>query len=433
MRHIIHLLIIVLLIISCKKQTTQTEPADTRDIFEKLTDIPGIRVTEIEPKNGFDRQFELYLKQPLDHKNPDGPSFEQRIFISHTNSDGPVVLMPSGYSSSPIKICELAQPLQANQIYAAHRFMLGAKPQTLDWQFLTIEQASADFHRVVETLSQVYPGPWLSYGASKNGQTALFHRRFYPQDVLATVALVAPLSRGTDDPRYEAFLETAGTTECRDKIKQFQRTALVNREAVQSYINSYINQSDFTFSRMSASEILEFEILEFPFSSWQVSDGDCSSIPDSNASAYQLYSYIKNFGYLDFYSDEMLDYFAPVYYQAYTEMGWYRLVDDDVKDLLLMDPSPTYRMMAPQEVPLVYNQTALEDIRNWLQGSGNNIIYLYGENDPWTAGAIESVGATNALKIIESDANHSLKIENIANKDLIYSRLEEWLGISISQ
>ncbi len=98
-----------------------------------------------------------------------------------------------------------------------------------------------------------------------------------------------------------------------------------------------------------------------------------------------------------------------------------------------MDPSPTYRMMAPQEVPLVYNQTALEDIRNWLQGSGNNIIYLYGENDPWTAGAIESVGATNALKIIESDANHSLKIENIANKDLIYSRLEEWLGISISQ
>jgi len=431
MRYIIHLLIIALLVSSCKKQATQIEPVDNRDILDKLADISDIRVTEIEPKNGFQRQFEVHITQPLDHNNPEGIVFEQRIFISHTSNEGPVIYMPSGYSSSPVKVCELAKPLQANQVYVAHRFMLGAKPNLMDWQYLTIAQASADFHRVVEILSQVYPGSWMSYGISKSGQAALFHRRFYPQDVLATVAVVAPLSQGTEDPRYEAFLETAGTAECREKIKQFQRTALIKRDAVQSYINSYISQSDFTFSRMNASEILEFEILEFLFSFWQVSDGDCSTIPDSSASAYQIYSYIKNFGYLDFYSDEMLDYFAPVYYQAYTEMGWYRLIDDHLKDLLLTNPAPTYRTMAPKNVNLNYNPAALEDVRNWLQNEGNNIIYLYGANDPWTAGAIESVGSTNALKIIQPGANHSLKIEDLTEKDLVYSRLAEWLGISL--
>jgi hypothetical protein len=178
---------------------------------------------------------------------------------------------------------------------------------------------------------------------------------------------------------------------------------------------------------MNEVEILEFEILEFPFSFWQVTDGDCSGIPDSTASADQLFNYIKNFGYLDFYSDEMLAYYEPVYYQAYTELGWYRLIDDHVSDLLFTKPS--YRQMAPYGIDMNYNPRILQDVSEWVQTSGNNMIYIYGENDPWTAGAIESVGATNAIKIVQPGANHNLLIKDLDQKEFIYTQLSNWMDM----
>ncbi|MBN1273176.1 MAG: hypothetical protein JXB26_12995 [Candidatus Aminicenantes bacterium] len=69
--------------------------------------------------------------------------------------------------------------LGANQIYVGHRFMGKSRPAIMDWQYLTAEQAAADFHRVVDLFKKIYSGKWLSFGSSKNGSTALFHKRFY--------------------------------------------------------------------------------------------------------------------------------------------------------------------------------------------------------------------------------------------------------------
>ncbi len=66
-----------------------------------------------------------------------------------------------------------------------------------------------------------------------------------------------------------------------------------------------------------------------------------------------------------------------------------------------------------------------------MQTNGNNIIYIYGIDDPWTAGAIELTGATNAIKIMQANANHRVKIADLDNPNLVYNALEEWLGINI--
>ncbi|GAB4377175.1 MAG: S28 family serine protease [Calditrichia bacterium] len=416
-------------LLSCSKTSTRPDPLDNRDILEKLQALDGLEVKEILPQNGFERQFEVYITQPLDHNNPAGAQFKQRIFISHRDETRPVIFMPSGYSSSPVKVCELSGRFQANQIYVAHRFMAGAEPTPRDWTFLTIQQASVDFHRVVEALKPVYTGSWMSYGISKNGQAALFHRRYFPKDVLATVVLGAPLSLGTEDSRYDQFLQSVGTIADRNRIKRFQRNALLKRDEIIPQIQTYLGNSQFHFSRMTAAEILEFEVLEFPFSFWQTTDGNCSQIPDSSADAAELFDYLKNFGYFDYYSDELLEYFQPVYYQAYTELGWYRLIDDHLQDLLQAVPNPSYRRMAPPGVALNFNTQLIPDIINWLQSEGNNIIYIYGEKDPWTAGAIESVGSTNALKIVQPGANHALKIALLDQSAVVYATLEQWLGI----
>lgn len=74
----------------------------------------------------------------------------------------------------------------------------------------------------------------------------------------------------------------------------------------------------------------------------------------------------------------------------------------------------------------------MQDVLNWLQTRGNNIIYIYGEKDPWTAAAVEPTAQTNALKIVQPSANHVLRIADLDNPGLVYSTLENWLGIQIN-
>ena len=282
--------------------TTVYEPAQT--LIDRLNDLDGVTVTEIAPQNGYPQQFEIYISQPVDHNNTNGAQFEQRIYLSHRDTEAPMVFAPSGYSNRASFASELGQLLDGNQIYVAHRYMQGAQPANLDWNFLTIEQAAADFHKIVETFKSVYTGKWISYGASKGGDTALFHKRFYPDDVDATIAKVAPISFALEDPRYDDFLANVGTQEIRDKIKGLQVALLENRVDIIPMIQNFMDNSAYTFS-ISPGEILEYETMEYPFAFWQYDSGNIADVPDTaGKSATNLFNILASWGYINFYSDE---------------------------------------------------------------------------------------------------------------------------------
>jgi hypothetical protein len=432
LKTILTYLIIIFLVVSCHKTTTEPNPVDNRDILEKIESIEGIDVTEITPQNGYARQFEIDIIQPVDHNNPAGQTFLQRAYLSHINETAPVVLATSGYSARPTYLSELAEAMTVNQLQVAHRFMPGAEPSFLDWEYLTIEQSAADLHRIVDLFKQIYTGTWISYGGSKNGMTALFFRRFYPNDVEATIALYAPLPQGIDDPRFDHFLmNVVGSEEDREKIKRYQRASLAKRDSILPLIRNFMDNSNLTYS-LGEDVILEFEICEFPFAFWQLSNGDCSVIPDSGASAEELYTFLEDQGGFVLYSEEYIKVFEPVYYQAYTEFGWYRLINDHLHDLLVTVPNPSYSFFAPKNVPLIFKPYVMQDIISWLQTEGNNIIYIYGSQDPWTAAAIELTGQTNSIKIVQQGANHYLRIDDLDEKDLVYSTIEQWTGIKIN-
>lgn len=256
----------IFLILACEKKSTNPVAVLTFD--ERLYALPDVEINEIAPQNGFPRQFEIYINQPLDHNNPDGTKFRQQIFLSHQDESAPVVFMPSGYNARAKTVVEITELLNANQIYVAHRYMTNARPDVMDWNYLTVEQAAADFHHVVAIFKNLYKGKWLSYGASKNGCTALFHRRFYPDDVDATLTQVAPISFAVEDPRYDSFLKNVGDQAIRDKIKRFQIELLENRAGILPLIKNYLDHSSLTFS-ISEGVILEFETLEYVFAFWQ--------------------------------------------------------------------------------------------------------------------------------------------------------------------
>ena len=127
------------------------------------------------------------------------------------------------------------------------------------------------------------------------------------------------------------------------------------------------------------------------------------------------------------------NYYKPVYYQIYTEIGYYRLITEHLQDLLIALPNnPSHKVFAPNNNNITFNPLVMQDISNWLQTEGNNIIHIYGEQDPWTACAIEHTGQTNAVKFIQPGANHFLRIADLDEQQLVYDNLEEWMGIEIN-
>jgi len=399
------------------------------DILEKLQAIADVEVTEITPNTGFNRTFQIDVIQPVDHNNINGQTFTQRIYLNHNNESDPMVLLLSGYSVSPRSIQEAAQIYKTNHIAITRRYMGGSIPDTVDWQYLTIEQSAADHHHIVSLFKQIYTGVWISSGRSLSGLTALCHRRFYPDDVTGTIAYASPLMFEEADPRFTQFLNEAGTETSRNTIKQFQRDVLENRNEILPLFIQHLDGLGFGYS-LGADVILEYLVLEYPFYFWAFGDGSTLDIPSSNASPAQLLAALLDVVDPFEYTDYGHEYFKSVYYQLSTEVGYYPLITDHLEDLLASVPNPSHKIFAPNHESISFNPAVMQDINSWLQTDGNNIIYLYGGQDPWTAAAVELNGLTNAVKIVQPGQNHFLKINDLDNPQIVFSTIEEWLCIN---
>jgi len=320
--------------------------------------------------------------------------------------------------------------LGANQIKVGHRFMPGAVITPIDWQYQTMKQASDDYHRIVEFLKPIYTGKWLSRGGSKGGMTALFHKRFHPDDIDVVVAKVAPLPLGPEDSRFTTFFNQIGDQACRARMKQFQTEALQHKSELIPMINDYVQNSSDTWT-YDAELMLEYAVLEYPFAFWQYGGGDCNQVPGSGSSVAQIYQSLNQVVSWDYYNDQTIDYYLPIYFHVLTELGYYGFVTDHVDSLLFTDDHYSNDIFAPQDVDLVFDYTAMPDIINWLQTEGDQIIYIYGENDPWSAAALEHTGTSNALLITQAGGNHNLSIGNIDQTDEVIDSLESWLDMNL--
>ncbi len=138
-------------------------------------------------------------------------------------------------------------------------------------------------------LKAIYPGPWVSTGWSKGGQTAVIYRFFHPDDVEATVAYDAPLPRALEDPRIDAHFETVGTPECRRKLRLFQRAVLQKKQELLPLFRWYAKGKGWELS-VGEEMVFDYAVLEFPFSFWQYTEADCEAIPVPEAGPETLLS-----------------------------------------------------------------------------------------------------------------------------------------------
>ncbi len=403
-------------------------------LLEKIESFPGVLVEEITANGHFEEAYAIRLTQPLDHGNPDGGTFSQRIYLSHAGYDRPMVINTEGYAADRNSTHELSPMLGANQIIVEHRYFGKSRPDPVEWRHLTVRQAAADHHRVISLFKTIYIGKWVSTGISKGGQTALFHRRYYPEDVDATVPYVAPVNLALEEPRITKFLANVGDAACREKLKKFQIMLLENRKEILPLFRQAAKKNGYNFS-IGEELAFEFIVLEYPFSFWQFGSIGSDAIPSKGASPKEMFNSLKRVVPIRFFSDSGASIFEPFFYQSTTEIGYYGYDIAHLKDLLTTGSDYCYTLFAPKGVEVEFDAEVMRDVHSWLTNEGNNIIYLYGEVDPWSASAVEPAEKTNALMMVKKGGSHRIRIRDFKGKEreAILSALEEWLDVTIER
>ncbi|MEE9910363.1 MAG: hypothetical protein K4571_01460 [Deltaproteobacteria bacterium] len=422
------LLLLILTLFSC---SSSDAPAPLT-LAEQLKMLCGNNVTEIAPPSGFQQAFQIDIAQPVDHNDPGRGMFQQRFYLSFRSKDAPTVFYTTGYGVGRNFVTEPAHLLKANQVLLVHRYFSNAVPSTTDWSFLTTAQAAADQHRIRTLLGVLLHGKWVSSGASKGGMTALYYRYYYPDDVAATIAYVAPIMERTEDERFITFLNQVGTPACREKLRLFQREVLTRRQAMLVLTHNLILQEHLTFTLFSEAEALEYSVLDHFFTFWQYgAESNCATIPSITATDEVLFNHLDSVVSPSYYSDADVVSSSPLYYQAYTEIGYYPFMYDHLTDLLQSVPAPTWRPFAPRNVELIFRPEVMQQIVPWLRHHGERILYIYGGIDPWSAAALNPDPGIDALQIVQPGGNHMTEIATLGQKDLVIRTLERWLDMNI--
>jgi PS-10 peptidase S37 len=422
---------------------TSASLATRPEIGEALRALPGVKsVSEVGSGS-----FTFTVEQPIDHTQPSVGSFDLRVQLRHRSETAPTVLSSTGYSlfSASPSDSEPSYMLNANAITVEQRFfsastpMAGAdgEPPPEAWQYMTVKQAADDTHHVIELLKQIYTGPWISTGASKGGQVAVYHYRHHPEDLVGVVAYVAPHSYGSNDPRYVTFLEHVGDASCRDKIVALQREVLMRRSETFPRFQQQASSQGLTFDAIGIEPAFEHVVQEFRVAFWQYGSlTDCSSLPQPGASAASLFSAITAAVPVNLGADETIRSvrsFETYYYQAAVEYGQYGPLEEHLEDLLQHRGTYTMEKYAPQVPSLKFVPETGIDIGNWVKNEAEHIIFVYGEIDPWTSGAFEIDPTRDLHAFLVPGASHGANLGARSlppeSRALALGVIERWTGV----
>jgi hypothetical protein len=409
------------------------------DILAALKATAGLTIDEQPSQFEGYRRFILTFDQPADHNEPSGQRFQQRMVLQHRSTAAPVILASTGYNISvqSQSLSEPAKLLAANEVRVEHRFFAASRPEPADWADLTIEQAAADHHRIVATLKPIYAARWLSTGVSKGGMTSVYHRRFYPNDVDATVAYVAPESFGTADQRYLGFLEKVGDDACRDALKSFQKEVLYRRPAMLAKMQEQAAGQGITYDILGPDRALETAIVELPFTFWQYNDASlCATIPKDAPTDDDVWSFLDKIDGPSFWSDTSVLRYEPYFFQSGTQLGYPAYADAYLAPLLLypgLDVPATYVVPGPGKA-MVFQPASMKDVASWVAAEGQSLLFIYGENDPYSAAAFALGAAKDSYRFFVPAGTHGSNIAALPEPDRqkALDALFRWSGVKPS-
>lgn len=392
-------------------------------LFDKLSQIKQIdSITLLKNDQGFLEKYSMFFSQPVDYNNPNEGEFKQRIFVCHRGFDKPTLLVTEGYFADfaldQNYTEELSEILQSNIIVCEHRFFSVSRPQNCNWNCLTVENSAGDYHRIISEFKKIYTGKWISSGISKGGQTTMFYRAFYPQDVDLSVCYVSPLNKKSIDGRHEKFIKNeAGTPELRQKVSEYQLELFKRKKELLPYFDSLCKINNYKF-RLSTNKIFDYWILDYSFGFWQWYNDKSQIVDIKNMNNKELAEYQFKENSPEFF--QCTTPFMPFNYQSARELGYYGFRTREFKKYMSEKSIKNYvsRIMLPEELSNVkFSKDIYKKTSKFLRTTNCNMIFIYGEYDPWSAsGVFDKIDFSKKdnIKIyIQPHGSHSSRINNM--------------------
>ncbi|MGR4878313.1 S28 family serine protease [Streptomyces sp. LARHCF249] len=429
-------LMVVLLTVTGLSAPAAARPADV-DLRARVEAVPGMRVLGERPADPGQTVLDLAYRQPTDHRRPGQGFFDQRLTLVHKSTRRPVVLYSGGYDlgTSPQRPSEPTRLLDANQVTTEQRFFGESRPEGADWSTLTIWQAASDHHRLITALKAVYDGAWISTGGSKGGMTAVYHRRFYPNDVAGTVAYAAPNNTDDrDDSAYDARLEQIGSADCRAALTSVQREALIRRQAMTERYGRWAEAGAHGFQTIGGVDrAFELAVLRLPMMFWMHQPaGSCASIPTTGTTDDPLYDWIAKVTRLPAYTDRTLAAYGPYFYQLGTQLGYPQFTSPHLDGLLRHPGIQEVRSYVPRDIDLRFQPAAMKDVDRWVRHRGSSLMFVNGENDLATAEPFRlGSGTHDSFLFNVPEANHHVSIAGLRADEAqqATATLRRWAGL----
>ncbi len=415
----------------------QVANAQNEDLINKIRQIGIDSIRPFEINNSrYKAAYELFVSQDIEHAKPESGKFYQRVILRHRGFDRPTVIVTEGYAAGYALWAdyddEIAEALDANLIVVEHRYFGKSVPKPKVWEHLNLANATADLHFVNQMFRKIYPMSWVSTGISKGGQTSIYYRYFYPDDVQASVPYVAPLNFSVSDKRVYTFQDTVANAHCRQRLLELQTDLLKRREVFEPMFADSAAKRELTFGLVGGvAKAFEYNVLEFGFAYWQWYPISCEALPEPGSDKNLVFgAFAEATGY-DFFADQSIRAFQPFFYQALTEMGFYSYNVKPFKEYLNEVKQPSFNHTLPDGIKANYNKKLSKKVSRWLQKDGNNMLYIYGGYDAWSSTAVQTGDKTNAIKLVLPGGSHATRLGNFdeATRLEAISRLKEWTGV----
>lgn len=414
---------------------------DSTEFMKNLCALPGVSDVKKLETTRFPEKYVLKIRQNLDTDNAEAGTFNQRIIVGYVGEDRPTVIVTEGYNAdyamSPSYIEELSDLFDANMVFCEYRYFGESMPKPTDWNFLTVENSLGDLHNVNTTFRKLFKGKWISTGISKGGQTTMFYRTYYPNDVDVSVSYVAPLNKSVEDGRHEPFLrDEVGTKKERKAVHNAQLEMFKRKSSLVEMLEKKVKADGLNFN-LPLDEIFDYELMEYPFAFWQWGT-PVSEIPSSKDSDEVWFEHLMKVSGPDYFS--VPGRYLSFNMQALRELGYYGYeIDSDFKKYCSISSTKDYlrRLMIPESMgewrnvsfdPTLYNKTV-----EYLKNNDPKHIFIYGEIDPWTAsgvaGWLDCSGKQNMRVYVQPRGSHKARIGNMPEdmKAEIMERLNGWL------
>lgn len=410
---------------------------DSTAFMKKLCSISEVSNVVPAATTTFKEKYVMKMEQQVDWKTKAHGTFGERIIVGLKGEDKPTVLVTEGYFADyglrDGYEEELSQMFDANVVLCEYRYFAESTPQPTNWDYMTVDNSLADYHHVRQALGQIFKGKWISTGISKGGQTTMFYRATYPDDVDVSVSYVAPLNRAVEDGRHEKFLEKqVGTKAERKAIKAAMQEMMKRKESILPMFSNYCKEKGYKFY-ISERDIYDYCVLEYPFALWQWGT-PIDVIPAASATDEVWFSHLMQIASPDYFAYP--NKYMPFDVQASRELGYYGYSLKAIKKWTSLKSTKGYlkQLLLPEELRGYDFDASLYDRTvKYLKENDPKHIFIYGEIDPWSASGVctwlDCSKKKNMRVYVQPRGSHLSRIGNMPDniRKEITDRLAEWL------